>query len=154
MAHPRLSQLPVAHDAANSAERLTLYTASPIETCFGSARRASSVLSSTAGTATTARISEGSGGIRTYFRSVPSQQLTTIPPRQQGTTLSGCPSIETISGSSSSFGSGRSRSSFAIATPPTMAEDELPSPRFRGMAFIVRSRRPGGSTPHSLHALS
>jgi hypothetical protein len=77
-----------------------------------------------------------------------------MPPRQQGTTLSGWPSMATIMGRRSSFGRGRSRSSFAMATPPTMAEEELPSPLFMGMAFRVLRRSPGGSMPHSLQARS
>ena len=41
------------------------------------------------GIGATATIEAGRRGIRTYRRSFPSQQLTTIPPIHEGTTLSG-----------------------------------------------------------------
>ena len=114
---------------------------------FGIARRASLVLSRIEGMATTALTAWVHSQRTTRQRWEAALAVMHRPPRRDGTTLSGCPSISMASSSSFSLLKGSPTRALAPIRPATMAVALLPRPRAGGTARRTRASSATGSIP-------
>ena len=135
---------PEASTAVISALRCRPRTSSARSTCCGKMRRASLVLTSNGGMATTATRSLGTA--KRLQRNPCGVAATMVkPPMHAAAALSGWPSSVAAISSSSCLANGRPASCWQAAATPRKIVDELPMPRATGTSPLTRTINPGSA---------
>ena len=145
------SPLPLRKPCSSKVSEPRLDTASGTTICFGMARRASAVESRMLGIATTACTFSCHSQRTTRQRREAAWAVRQSPPSNEGTTLSGWPSMSMASSSSFSLPSASPARALAPINPATMAVALLPIPRAGGTASCTRASKAIGCIPTSRH---